>query len=439
MADDEPLPAKVVVVDVVGRSDVGQVREHNEDSYVVLRLDSGSRDEKDLLRHELGPRGTLMVVCDGMGGAAAGEVASSMAIESVAEQMLIEGKVAPPEGTVDDELTALGRKLREAAREANGRIFREARQNLARSGMGTTMTAALLDGIHAVIAQVGDSRAYVYRKGDFTQVTRDQSLVNQLLETGHITPDQARFFEHSNVILQALGVQEEVEVQLSRVELRLGDVILLCSDGLVGVVSDDEIAAVLGSVDELADAARMLTELANAAGGPDNITVVLARVGGGGLVEPAESDALEYKLWKIDPEPPPSATDSQDTDPMPSPTRNDLRVVPRRPKRNPMLELISMAVVAGLLLGGLLTAAAVYRGRVPCVIESPVAGFAIVVDGQDTGRLTTSGALPLRLRPGRHTLELRGATSSGVAAPADPIEVDVARDRMCTLDFGPQP
>ena len=112
--------------------------------------------------------------------------------------------------------------------------------------MGTTMTAVHLWRDAALIAQVGDSRAYVWRQGAFTQVTRDQSLVNQLLETGQITAEQAKFFEHSNVILQALGVQEEVEVQLSKVELRRGDRLMLCSDGLVGVVSDEEIGAVVG-------------------------------------------------------------------------------------------------------------------------------------------------------------------------------------------------
>src|SRR5205814_8313138 len=110
--------------------------------------------------------------------------------------------------------------------------------------------------------------AYLWRQGAFTQVTRDQSLVNQLLETGQITPEQAKFFEHSNVILQALGVQEEVEVQLSRVELRRGDRMMLCSDGLVGVVTDEEIGAVMASVDDPADTARILIELANGAGAP---------------------------------------------------------------------------------------------------------------------------------------------------------------------------
>src|SRR5258708_29654993 len=128
---DEPEKERRVAVRGVGPTDVGQARDHNEDSLVMLRLEPGSRDENELHRHELGARGTLLIVCDGMGGAAAGEVASSMAVESAAEAMLEAGEVAPPDGTTDDELAQRGRKLREAAREAHRQIHREAPQNLA--------------------------------------------------------------------------------------------------------------------------------------------------------------------------------------------------------------------------------------------------------------------------------------------------------------------
>jgi PPM family protein phosphatase len=439
MADGDT--SKLVVVEAIGRTEVGQVREHNEDSYLMVRLESGSRDVNEIASHELGARGTLLVVCDGMGGAAAGEVASSMAVESFATFMTQEGRIAPPPGVTDDDVTALGRKLREAARDANAQIFKEARQNLARSGMGTTATAVLLQNNHAVIAQVGDSRAYVLRRGNFTQVTRDQSLVNQLLETGHITPDQARFFEHSNVILQALGVQEDVEVQLSRVELRSGDRLMLCSDGLVGVVSDEEIGAVLGSVEDLNDAARMLCELANAAGGPDNITVIVAKVSGAGLLEATDADTIEYKLWKIDPEPETlDVVADAPTEPMTTrpetPTR-ELRGpfadAPAAPPRNPVAELVSMAVVMGLVLGGVLTGAALYRGRVPCRVEAG-AGFAVLADGNETGARTGESALELRLKPGHHAVALRGA-----GAPATPVELDVVRGEACTFTFAAPP
>jgi len=439
-ADEEkqPPPASTkaaVHVEVVGRTEVGQVREHNEDSYLIISLDSGTRDAALLRRHDLGERGTLLVVCDGMGGAAAGEVASNMAVESLAQTMRESGVPEPPVGRTDDAPTSLGRKLRNAARDANAQIFREARQNLARSGMGTTMTAVLLSGTDAYIAQVGDSRAYVWRDGSFTQVTRDQSLVNQLLESGHITPDQAKFFEHSNVILQALGVQEDVEVQLSRVALRRGDKLLVCSDGLVGVVTDEEIGAVLGAVDDLEDAARMLCELANGAGGPDNITVIVAKVAGEALPAPAPEDGLTYALWRIDPEEPKTPPLDDHTEPMnppaeAPPTRELSTIAPPPARTRPLIELVSMAVVLGLLIGGVVTGAALYTGGVPCQIESQVPGWSVLTDGQDTGARTVEGAVELRLKPGHHSFELRGQ-----GAPNEAQEIDVVRGEVCSLRF----
>jgi protein phosphatase len=420
-----------VVIELCGRTDVGLVREHNEDSFLVIRLDDSVRDLPVLRKHPLGERGTLLLVCDGMGGAAAGEVASNMAVESIAATML--GNVTPPapDGVVDDAKAHLARKLRYAAKDANLQIFREARQNLARAGMGTTMTAVLLTREHAIIAQVGDSRAYVWRQGAFTQVTRDQSLVNQLLETGHITPEQAKFFEHSNVILQALGVQEDVEVQLSKVELRRGDRFVVCSDGLVGVVSDEEIGAVLGAVDDPEEAARMLVELANSAGGPDNISVIVARVEGE-LPEAGVDEVLSYQLWKIEPDPPPpSPSMDENTQPaiaQPAPPP------PPVERLRPASELISSAVVVGLVLGSVVTGAAIYKRAVPCRVETKLPGLAVVADGRDSGARTIDGAVELRLRPGRHTLSLRGQ-----GAPDSPLEIDVAAGVVCGLTFAPPP
>jgi protein phosphatase len=438
-----------VHLDLVGRTDVGLVREHNEDSYIVIRLDDASREPDALRRHALGARGTLCVVCDGMGGAAAGEVASSMAVESLAQTMLVDVP-PPPDGANDDERTALGRKLRQAARDANAQIFREARNNLARSGMGTTMTAVLFNDKHALVAQVGDSRAYVWRQGRFTQVTRDQSLVNQLLETGHITPEQAKFFEHSNVILQALGVQEEVEVQLSKVELRRGDRFVVCSDGLVGVVTDEEIGAVLGACEDPAETARILIEMANGAGGPDNISVIVAHVGGDVLPEPTEADHLEYKLWKIDPENALASVEEPTTQPgmhqaiaaeqaaRAAQAQARSRPDPSAPSRNPTLELVSMAVVFGLVLGSVMTGAVIYKNGVNCHVSARQPGLSVVADGRDTGiRIPATGAeegtptrVKMRLRPGRHLVTLKGQ-----GAPEGAREVEVARGQMCEIDF----
>lgn len=433
-----PSTAASVEVRVAGRSDVGLVREHNEDSLVVVRLDDGSREPEKLATHTLGPRGTLLVVCDGMGGAAAGEVASGMAIESLVGTMLEAGMVQTPDGVVDDERARLARKLRGAARDANTRIFKEARDNLARSGMGTTMTALHLWRDSALIAQVGDSRAYVWRQGAFTQVTRDQSLVNQLLETGQITVEQATFFEHSNVILQALGVQEEVEVQLSKVELRRGDRIMLCSDGLVGVVSDEEIAAVVGSLDSPAEASRILIEMANGAGGPDNITVIVAHVDGEGLAAPTEADALEFAHWRIDPEPPPSAEPSlAATVDGYRPAASALAAghepaVGHAAARRPTAELMSMAVVVGLILGSIVTGAALYRHSVRCRVAAPQPGLTVLTDGHDSGARTSEAPVELRLSPGRHSLSLRAPG----AAPFADRDVEVAFGQSCDVKLG---
>ena len=445
-AGPEPKPNEsadsggAVAVRLCGRTDVGLIREHNEDSFVIVRLDDGTREQEKLAAHTLGPRGTLMVVCDGMGGAAAGEVASGMAIEALATTMVDAHMIDAPEGVVDDERQHLARKLRGAARDANAQIFKEARENLARSGMGTTMTAVHLWRDSALIAQVGDSRAYVWRQGAFTQVTRDQSLVNQLLETGQITVEQAKFFEHSNVILQALGVQEEVEVQLSKVELRKGDRLMMCSDGLVGVVSDEEISAVVGSIDEPAEAARILIEMANGAGGPDNITVIVAHVDGEVLPEATASDALTFAHWRIDPEPPPAPEGSETFDgfgpPSTSMPTTEHRVVASHQAsthaaRKPTMELMSMAVVVGLILGSIVTGVALYRHGVQCSVAARVPGLAVLSDGRDTGARTAEGSVELRLSPGRHVMSLR---AQGTPPFADR-QVQVEAGQTCEVSF----
>jgi PPM family protein phosphatase len=430
-------PNGAVTVRLAGRTDVGLIREHNEDSFVIVRLDDGSRDPDALGEHTLGERGTLLVVCDGMGGAAAGEVASGMAIDSIATTML-DGKMIPsPDGVTDDQRQSLARKLRGAARDANARIFREARENIARSGMGTTMTAVQLWKGNALVAQVGDSRCYVWRHGAFTQVTRDQSLVNQLLETGQITVEQAKFFEHSNVILQALGVQEEVEVQLSKVELRKGDRLMLCSDGLVGVVSDEEIGAVLGSIDDPGEAARILIEMANGAGGPDNITVIVAHVDGPALSDAGAEDLISFAHWRIDPEAPPSTpllSDSSDGYTPLAPPTTQMRATQPLPRRS-TAELMSMAVIVGLVLGSLVTGAALYKHGVRCTLSARQPGLTVVTDGHDSGARTAEGELHLRLAPGRHTVALRGGGGGIVAEQS----VDVAAGEQCSLEFGDEP
>ncbi|HEY3356701.1 MAG TPA: PP2C family serine/threonine-protein phosphatase [Polyangia bacterium] len=274
-----------ITVEVFGRTDIGLVREHNEDNFLVADLSRGERSLRPEARsYSLGATGSLFVVCDGMGGAVAGEVASQMGVETVYEAM--------KDGAAPLAPAVFVRRLRAAVQEANRRIFAYAREDSARSGMGTTCTAAgLVDG-RLVLAQIGDSRGYILRQGVLTQVTRDQSLANQLIEAGQMTPEEARDFEHANIILQALGVMERVEVALTAVDLRRGDLLLLCSDGLSGPVPDNEIATILRESPEPLEACRRLTEAARSAGAPDNITVIVARFAGAALPDPTAEDLV---------------------------------------------------------------------------------------------------------------------------------------------------
>jgi protein phosphatase len=186
------------------------------------------------------------------------------------------------------------RLLRRAVQHANERIFNQSRDNQSERGMGTTCTVAGLVDETLVVAQIGDSRCYVLRDGKLAQVTKDQSLAWQLIEAGAMTADEAKAFEHANIILQALGVQERVEVVLSQVSLRRGDVALLCSDGLHGPVTDEEILATLIAESDLQKAAEDLIQKALDRDGPDNITVVLARFDGEALAAPTAADLVSF-------------------------------------------------------------------------------------------------------------------------------------------------
>jgi len=285
-------PAEIRI-EVFGRTDVGQIREHNEDNFLVADLTRRSRSLMEGDRKQLvGKRGTLLGVCDGMGGAAAGEVASQLAVDIIYEKLL-EGD---PPAHHDD----LGRRLVRAVEEAGVRIFNEARADRTRRGMGTTSTIAALVDSRLFIAQVGDSRAYVLRGDRLVQVSRDQSLVNQLIEAGQLTEEEAETFEHNNIILQALGTAETVQVDLTFVDLRRGDTLLLCSDGLSGMIRADEIREVLSTIRDPLDACKVLTERANLAGGHDNITVIVAHFDGEGLRAATEDEEpLAYRKYAL--------------------------------------------------------------------------------------------------------------------------------------------
>ncbi len=280
-------------VQVFGRTDVGQIREHNEDNFLVADLTRRSRSLMEADRTQtVGQRGTLLGVCDGMGGAAAGEVASQLAVDIIYEKL---SEAEPPKDR--DELA---HRLVRAVEEAGMRIYNEARADRTRRGMGTTSTIAALLDSRLFLAQVGDSRGYVLRGPTLVQVTRDQSLVNQLIEAGQLTEEEAETFEHNNIILQALGTAETVQVDLTYVDVHRGDRLMLCSDGLSGMIRADEIREILSSVPDPLDACKVLTDKANQAGGHDNITVIVAYFDGEGLPDAtADMPPLKYSKYAL--------------------------------------------------------------------------------------------------------------------------------------------
>ncbi len=288
---DLPTPKSTeITVSVFGKTDVGLIREHNEDNFVIADVSADMRtsDPKESMDVKLGNKGALFLVADGMGGAAAGEVASQMAVDSI---------VATLAASEPLERDLFARRLRRAIEDANDRIYAQSRDNQSERGMGTTCTAAALVDSTLVIGQIGDSRCYVLRKGKLGQVTKDQSLAWQLIEAGAMTAEEAKAFEHANIILQALGVQERVEVILSQVDLRRGDTIILSSDGLHGPVSDEEILQIVNDEPDLKRACERLITRALEREGPDNVTVVLARFDGPGLREATDEDMVQFMSY----------------------------------------------------------------------------------------------------------------------------------------------
>ena len=284
-----------VRVKLFARTDVGQVREHNEDNFLVADMSRRSRGLLEANRATaIGPQGAVFAVCDGMGGAAAGEIASQLAVDIIYERLV--------DSLGDRALTRdeLARRLVRAVESAGLRIFHEAKADRSRRGMGTTVTAAALVDDVLFFAQVGDSRGYILRGDTLVQVTRDQSLVNQLIEAGQLTEEEAETFEHNNIILQALGTSDTVQVDLTYAELRKGDILLLCSDGLSGMVRYEEIRELLKSSVEPLDICKALTERANQAGGHDNITVIVVQFDGATLkpIE-AEGEPLKYRKYTL--------------------------------------------------------------------------------------------------------------------------------------------
>jgi PPM family protein phosphatase len=230
--------------DTILKTDTGRQRRDNEDSAFA--------------------RAPLFVVADGMGGAQAGEVASRIAVEAF-EQGL------PDSGSPEERLAT-------RVREANHQIYERSRADRGRAGMGTTLTAAYVDDAHLAIAHVGDSRAYLFRDGTLQRLTQDHSLVDELVRRGKLTEEQAAEHPQRSIITRALGPEPDVEVDTWSYPARAGDVVLLCSDGLTSMISEEKVARVLVAHADLQQAADELIREANEAGGRDNITVVLFRL-----------------------------------------------------------------------------------------------------------------------------------------------------------------
>jgi protein phosphatase len=250
-------------VEFAAATDVGQRREHNEDSYLTMHFERCHLDKVESL--------TILAVADGMGGHAAGEVASKLCLQTFASHLLT---------AIQDWLNFSEPNWQEALKaafvEANRQVFAEAQAM--RNNMGTTLTAAVLCGNKVVFANVGDSRGYLLQSGKLTQITKDHSLVQQYVDAGLLTPEQARWHPQRNIITQAIGIEPTVQVDTFEVALQRGDLVLLCSDGLVDMIDDSEIERVLLSEPNLPSAVQTLIRLANEAGGDDNITVIVAKV-----------------------------------------------------------------------------------------------------------------------------------------------------------------
>jgi len=256
----------------VACTDVGRKRSNNEDSFLVFDLASCAiHAEEAEAVFELVPPGLLLAVADGMGGHQSGQVASQVCIETVTAEFLRALKAAEREPSIDWPQVLTG-----AVAAANVRILDMARENPEHHGMGTTLTAALLTGKQVAVAQVGDSRAYLFRHGMMIQLTRDQTVGNSLLALHQAMKTDRRFAE---MLVQAVGVVDKLDVELTSRELELGDCLLICCDGLYKMVDAVSIAEVLQSNDSLAARAKELIVRANAAGGLDNVTVVLGELG----------------------------------------------------------------------------------------------------------------------------------------------------------------
>ncbi|HKQ08994.1 MAG TPA: Stp1/IreP family PP2C-type Ser/Thr phosphatase [Blastocatellia bacterium] len=284
-----PTTEEHISVSVFARTDTGLQRSGNEDAFLVADLTTGKSGlGPDMSTHTIGERGSLMMVSDGMGGAAGGEIASNLAVKTLREELQAL--------RADRDITE---QLDEAIDLANKTIWDYAVAHPRLAGMGATITAVLINRTTAFIAHVGDSRAYLIRGDQIKQLTKDQSYVQWLIDAGAIKPEQASSIPQ-NVIMQALGANPTVQPELIELDLSQGDYLVLCSDGLSNKVEAAEIKRMVSEPPSLTAACKQLVALANDRGGEDNITVVVARFDGKALHSAADSNSItgSFKVLK---------------------------------------------------------------------------------------------------------------------------------------------
>jgi serine/threonine protein phosphatase PrpC len=284
-----------ILASVFGKTDRGRTRDHNEDTFLVADLSTGNASLLPEVReHEIGPRGSLFMVADGMGGAVAGELASEMAADLIYRHLATAWATDP-----DASPERFAFRMREAVELANARIFSYAKEHPEVRGMGTTVTAAGVYRDDLYLTQIGDSRAYLVRNDNAIQLTKDQSLMQRLVDAGELTEEEAEHSERRNIILQALGPDPQVKVDLTHQTLRRGDTLIICSDGLSGLVRRKEFAEQVAAHPDLPSLCSALIDLANERGGPDNITIVAARFDGEGLPKPSEAEGVGYRVFDL--------------------------------------------------------------------------------------------------------------------------------------------
>lgn len=296
----------MLTVEIHATSHIGRVRKGNEDNYLLLNISNyrawmSSQEPNDFViesqRFEVGNDGIVLAVSDGMGGALAGEVASQMAVETVSKRLLDND----PEKTFTPEnydVSLIG-KLYDATIYANYLIHQQGRTDPQFQGMGATFTGVGITPEAVDLIQIGDSRAYLIRNNKIYQITKDQSLVQQLIDAQQISPEEAETHTLKNVILQALGAQSEIYPVSARLMPQQGDILLLCSDGLSNKVSGSGLQRiVLDNQDRLEMACAALIKEANERGGEDNITVIIAKLSGDSLPAP-QGEGVKLELLNL--------------------------------------------------------------------------------------------------------------------------------------------